>query len=92
MPHMLVITASEELLLPRHHQFQQKRSNYFQSRASAAKCVHVVVSFITVLSLAPQFVELLQLHLLLLVIWRHEARITRLSLATMTNLLCMNSF
>ena len=55
MPHMLVITASEELL-PCHHQFQQKRSNYFQSRASAAKRVHFVVCIITVLSLAPQFV------------------------------------
>ena len=62
------------------------------NRASAAKRVHLVVRITTVPSLAPQFVELLQLQPLLLVIWRCEARITRLSLATMTNLLRMNSF
>ena len=89
---MLVITASEELLLPRHHQFQQKRSNFLQSRASAANRVHVVVRIITVLSLAPQFVKLLQLYPLLLVIRRCEVRFTHLSLATMTYLLRMNSF
>ena len=52
MPHMLVITASGELLLPRHHQSQQKRTNYLQSRASAAKRVHFVVCIITVLKLS----------------------------------------